>query len=723
MAQPALLGLSILVLAVAMGGCGGVEVDFSRYEPGCEVLVEQDGEHLQITWPMEGGEFGRVVLNLDGDRPLIEQLGISVGYEAEADVLMAGVDPSFFLTVGTRQMPDGKPANQTWMVQFDKPATRRHRTYLAELKLRHARVWSEGRRATVALGDLGAGQFSGELRFTFYAESALMRVQAVQMTKKDRCAIIYDAGILGLDPDQCRLAWMDTEGTMQWHDPETKRQDRSLAVRYRAILAESKKGSVSCFPLPHQFQFPRDFTENLKFTWMGTGHQNITRRFGFGVRQEKEGPGYVPWFNAPPGTEQRLGVFFLLSSGRAEDALAQTLRYTRGDRFEPLPGHLTMTGHWHIEAAMSAIERRKHDRGDEIPEFVHLFKQMGVNMVHLAEFHPEGHQMGTAPQRLPELKVLYEESRRLSDEDFLLIPGEEIPKFLGIAAPGKHPGHWMSLFPKPLYWLMQRNAGEPFIEEHPQYGTVYRVGNRADVVRLIEAEGALVWSAHPRIKASSWAPDIFRHEDFYLADSWLGGAWKAMPGDLSQPRLGKARLDVLDDMLNWGQKKFMVGEVDVFKIDHTQELFAHMNINYVRLDRLPHFDEGWQPLLDALRAGAFFVTTGEILIRDFSIDGTPSGQTLAVKQDIQPHLHVELDWTFPLAFAEVVSGDGARVYRMRIDLSDTSAFGRRTIQIPLPLHDRRWVRFEVWDVAANGAFTQPIWLDQRARSTSDAAAP
>ena len=23
---------------------------------------------------------------------------------------------------------------------------------------------------------------------------------------------------------------------------------------------------------------------------------------------------------------------------------------------------------------------------------------------------------------------------------------------------------------------------------------------------------------------------------------------------------------------------------------------------------------------------------------------------------------------------------------------------------------RKWVRFEVWDVAANGAFTQPVWL-------------
>ena len=74
-----------------------------------------------------------------------------------------------------------------------------------------------------------------------------------------------------------------------------------------------------------------------------------------------------------------------------------------------------------------------------------------------------------------------------------------------------------------------------------------------------------------------------------------------MPADLSHDRLGRRALDLLDDMANWGQKKQLLGEVDVFKIDHTHELYGHMNINYVRLDpdRIPRFDEGWQPVLDA----------------------------------------------------------------------------------------------------------------------------
>jgi len=69
-----------------------------------------------------------------------------------------------------------------------------------------------------------------------------------------------------------------------------------------------------------------------------------------------------------------------------------------------------------------------------------------------------------------------------------------------------------------------------------------------------------------------------------------------------------------------------------------------------------------------------------------------------------------LEWTFPLAFAEIIFGDSQTVQRQRIDLSDTAAFGSRTLKVPVNLKGQKWVRFEVWDVAANGAFTQPVWI-------------
>ncbi len=71
----------------------------------------------------------------------------------------------------------------------------------------------------------------------------------------------------------------------------------------------------------------------------------------------------------------------------------------------------------------------------------------------------------------------------------------------------------------------------------------------------------------------------------------------------------------------------------------------------------------------------------------------------------------ELEWTFPMRFAEVVSGDGAKVYRERIDLGETGPFGRRTVTLAPDLTGRRWARVAAWDVAGNGAFSQPVWLE------------
>ena len=165
-------------------------------------------------------------------------------------------------------------------------------------------------------------------------------------------------------------------------------------------------------------------------------------------------------------------------------------------------------------------------------------------------------------------------------------------------------------------------------------------------------------------------------------------------------------------MANWGHRKYVLGEVDVFKIQRDHEQYAHMNINYLRLEKLPRFSGGWQPVLDALRGGRFFVTTGEILLSRFAVGGQLSGETLDLSSTPQAEIEVVVDWTFPLAFAEVISGDGRNVHRRRVDLSDTRPFGQRTLRLDADLKGRSWVRFEVWDVAANGAFTPPVWLSQ-----------
>ena len=175
--------------------------------------------------------------------------------------------------------------------------------------------------------------------------------------------------------------------------------------------------------------------------------------------------------------------------------------------------------------------------------------------------------------------------------------------------------------------------------------------------------------------------------------------------------MGWRVLDLLDDSSNWGVRKYIVGEVDIFQVDRTTEFYAHANVNYLRLDRIPRFEEGWEAVLKALRDGAFFISTGEVLMPHFTIGGKQSGETIKLDESGRAKLEASLTWTFPMAFAEVIMGDGKQVHRKRIDLAETGAFGKQTLKATLDLTGKTWVRFEAWDVAANGVISQPVWLE------------
>jgi hypothetical protein len=715
-----MLALGLLGLSARAEAAPEVQVDLSGYRPECGVEIRRTGDRLEIGWPIAGGERGLLVLDLRPDQPLVESLGIASEGQRNAEPIVRDARPEFAMTLGTRVAPPGRPPEMSeFNVFFDTPATRPHRRYPARLDPRRVRGSSEGRRATVALGDLTIGPegeedldgprvhpFRGELRWTFYSGSRLIHLEAVVRTEDEHRAFLYDAGLTGEAAANLRVAWLDPEGQLQSAAAKPSGEIVPVAVRHRTIVAETANGSLACFPPPHQFFFPRDLTDNVHTAWYAPAP-----RFGIGIRQDETGGGsFVPWFNAPPGTDQRLGVFFLVTRGRAQDTIDEVLRYTHHDRFPALPGHVTFTSHWHMAIAVAAMQEQAKGSGRTIPDFVGMFKDMGVNIVHLAEFHGDGHPQDPGPLRRAELEALFTECQRLSDDQLLLLPGEEANVYLGLNQPGKHPGHWLYLFPRPVAWLMKRGPGEPFAQEDPRFGTLYRVGSREDMIRLLEQEHGLAWTAHPRIKASSWTPDIYRDEDFFRADFWLGAAWKAMPADLSRPRLGERVLDLLSDMANWGRKKYVLGEVDVFKLNHAHELYGHMNINYLKLDRVPKYDGDWRPICDALRNGRFFVTTGEVVIRDFRVGGHESGSTWKLSEGERPEVRVALEWTFPLRFVELVSGDGQNVYRDRIDLADTGSFGHRALTLTPDLRGRTWVRLEAWDVATNGAFTQPVWL-------------
>jgi hypothetical protein len=326
---------------------------------------------------------------------------------------------------------------------------------------------------------------------------------------------------------------------------------------------------------------------------------------------------------------------------------------------------------------------------DWTPPFKPVLKDMGVAGNIIADFHGDGHPRDLTELRLKELDWFFKACRAQSDPSFLLMPSEEANVHLG--------GHWSLVFPKPVYWFMDRPNGVEFRRTDPQYGTVYSVGSAAELLEMVRLERGYMYQTHPRTKGSTGFPDKIRETEHFRDPRYIGTGWKSMPSDLSSPRLGERALKLVDDMNNWGLHKRLLGEVDVFQIDPTHELYAHMNVNYVKLPRLPGWDQYGQ-VLERIAAGDYFITTGEVLLPETDVqvrDGSVSARA-------------RVRWTFPLKFAEIVWGDGETTHRKTLPLESTRAFGEQSFNWKAEASNAKWARLAVWDIAGNGAFTNPV---------------
>jgi hypothetical protein len=105
-----------------------------------------------------------------------------------------------------------------------------------------------------------------------------------------------------------------------------------------------------------------------------------------------------------------------------------------------------------------------------------------------------------------------------------------------------------------------------------------------------------------------------------------------------------------------------------------------------------------------MAAGDSFITTGEILLPRVKWNSTEAGK-LSVDADV--------NWTFPLRMSEIVWGEGTRTERKIIELDSSREFGNSKFHWSTEAPGWKWARLAVWDVAGDGAFTQPIWTTGR----------
>jgi hypothetical protein len=225
---------------------------------------------------------------------------------------------------------------------------------------------------------------------------------------------------------------------------------------------------------------------------------------------------------------------------------------------------------------------------------------------------------------------------------------------------------------------------------------------------MMRQEQGLVWQSHPRTKASTGYPDASRETEHFRSDRFLGGSFQSLPVDLSEKRLCEKRcFGALDDMNNWVSNsaggtgaKYMIAEGDTYMKYPDDETYPHLMVNYVKLDRLPRFNEDWSPILRAMRAGDFFVSSGEVLIRKSGVEGAGAKRSFVA----------EIEYTFPLEFVELVWGDGEKTGREVVAATELAPLSSQTFRIPFDAAGKKWVRFAAWDSAGNGAVGQPVLL-------------
>jgi hypothetical protein len=728
---------AILCIPAAKGQ--DLNCDLKDYKRIDGMSAEIRGAALEVLWDGERGEQLKAGFSIRNGQPLVSDLEVR---KSGGKWVMLGRDlaPEFEVTSGKRRLSEQQMAplrklgpltpalieREKWNAFWDaplmipgapntnldlprKPEEIRHAS--ASYQAGGCRVKTDGARIEITFPSLSMGIFSGELQFTMYRGSNLLRVEAIAKTEEPSVAYKYSAGLKGLAiHDETRLVWRDVARAWQQYGFGGGVNTDQVAVKARNRLAivETGGGSLAFLPPSHKFFFAREIETNLGFVYY---RKDSETSFAVGVRQADREEPYRPYgvsdevwdrrahearhdinnfalYNAPPGTWQRMPAYFYLSPSNGRETADAILAYTHDDQYKAMPGFKVLVSHFHMH-----FNEQLTDAGslDTQPSWLQVFRGLGIDVAILADFHGDAHLNDPGPLRFKEQQVYFEGCKRFSDRNFLLIPGEEPDATLG--------GHYITFLPHPVYWSHVRTPGQSFVGTESPYGKVYHIGSPAEELDMLRREQGLMWQAHPRTKGSAGHPDAVRDQAHFLSDRFLGGSYQSLPVDQSQKRICEVRcLGLLDEMNNWGAgAKYMIAEGDTYMKYPDDETFPQLIVNYVKLDRVPKFTEDWGPISKAMRSGDYYVSSGEVLLRNWAIE---RGAYTA-----------EVEWTFPLEFVELVWGDGKTTGSQIVRATDLGALGNHRFRIPFDRSGKKWVRFAAWDSAGNGAFTQPALLN------------
>ena len=662
-------------------------------------LIQWTGED-QLQWRAEVG--------IEGTTPCIFDLS----YESNQTwvQLARNLSPQFKVITGIRTklnpqrekgLAPGETLDFQWDTYSDDPMSRKKEVKEAKS------IWSasrmdyarDGNVQTVTFDGLTLGQFSGGAAFHFYEHSNLIRVEALASTQEDGVAYLYHGGMGGFQVDKLyyvtpkRREVLENPGFHTNSGPDRDRQ--RVDARGRVLALQQPHGAVAVFPPPHRF-FWACQTENI--VGYNYYHREADGTLSIGVRHNKEQEHFnVRWplYNAKPGTVQCMSFFLLPCAETVYTARSMAMRYTNFDHLRPLEGYKRLGSHMHVASQNAFSRDYRKQRPWEL-----LIREAGFDIFAPCEFWAEGRNDDNKDGRKADLERYHLESRYVSTPDFLLVTAEELAIMGEDKSKQLIPYHFMIWPSKPILYSRWRDDDQVFAEQLPDGRTYYHLKSAMDVIEMCRRENAFIQMPHPDTKANDGLPYDCKHEPWFTDERWMGIGCRMVPADNSVDTMFSGRTDrVWNDINNWADRpRYVMSELDTYtKVEEREEdweLYPLINCTYVQLEELPS-SENWEPLVNALREGRHFYSTGEILIEQSTIE--------------DGHASATFSWTFPLSWAEIVYSDGERVQTQRISLPDTTPYGRQTVEFTFP-RGMKWARILATDIAWNSAFGQPVFI-------------
>src|SRR3954465_6713254 len=355
------MSTAVAVVALALArtlsqGPAATSCDLSQYKALPGLTASNTDNQLVVTWKGERDSEVRARYAIDAARPIVRDLAVR---KANGPWITVGenLTPEYRIVTGFRRMSvqQAEPlraagveltpevsAKNRWYAFWDAPlyipeppapgrGPSAPRTLgpprtaagigraSASFNSSSCAVKTDGNSLETSFPGLTMGSFAGDLRFTVYRGTNLIRMDAVASTNDEWVAYKYDGGLRGFSTALTpRVAWRDTGGHNQQYGFGGVPNDTPVPLKAsnRVLIAEGKSGSIATFPMPHTFFFTREVDTNLGYVWY---RLDEGKRFGFGVRQA-EGEEVAQYaenfalFNAPPATKQRMGVYFYVST-------------------------------------------------------------------------------------------------------------------------------------------------------------------------------------------------------------------------------------------------------------------------------------------------------------------------------------------------------------------------------------------------------------------------